>query len=81
MIRKSLLTILLTLGLAGVALAGHCPKDAAAITAGLENSGADDATKAKVAALRDEGMELHNAGNHGASEDKMAEAMRLLLTN
>jgi len=81
MIRKILLTTICTLAMSGIAMAGHCPKDAKAITAGLGSSSADAATKSQIEALRDEGMALHNSGKHRESEAKMAEAMRLLLTS
>lgn len=61
------------------ALAGHCPKDAAAIDGAMSRMTLDDATRATVQSLRDEGMALHSAGNHGDSERKLAEAMRILL--
>ena len=37
--------------------------------------------RATVQALRDEGEALHNAGDHKASVDKLAEAMRIILNN
>ena len=61
------------------ALAHHCPKDAAAIDGAMSKMTLDDATRASVQALRDEGMALHAAGNHEDSEHKLSEAMRLLL--
>jgi len=61
------------------ALAHHCPKDAAAIDGAMSRMTLDDATRAKVQSLRDEGMALHTAGNHEESEHKLAEAMRMLL--
>ena len=65
--------------LASPALAAHCPKDAAAIDAYLAKMSVDETLKAEVVALRDKGMELHNAGNHRESEAALAEAMRKLL--
>lgn len=70
---------LLALLLAGPAFAGHCPVDAGAIDDALKRSTLSDGKKAEIKALRDEGMEAHNAGNHGKAEDKLAEAMRMLL--
>jgi hypothetical protein len=60
-------------------VAGHCPMDAAAIDAALQKLTVSDEVKTQVTALRDEGMELHEAGDHAASEAKLAEAMRTLL--
>lgn len=63
------------------ALAAHCPADAAAITAALEKVSVSGEIEAQIVALRDEGMALHEAGNHRESEAKLAEAMRLLLNS
>jgi hypothetical protein len=62
------------------ALANHCPQDAAAIDAALAKVEISDEVRAEVVALRDQGMELHEAGNHEESERVLAEAMRTLLT-
>lgn len=79
MIRRMFLAAAATLLLATPALAGHCPKDAAAIDAYLAKASVSDTLKAEVTALKDKGMELHNAGNHAESEATLAEAMRMLL--
>jgi hypothetical protein len=63
------------------ALAAHCPQDAAAIDAALAKVTLSDDVKAQVMTLRDEGMAAHEAGNHDESEEKLAEAMRLILTS
>ncbi|GAB4362420.1 MAG: hypothetical protein Kow006_33700 [Gammaproteobacteria bacterium] len=65
--------------LSGVALAGHCPKDAKAIDHALQSSKLSAADKQAVKAMRDEGMKLHQAGDHRNSERILAEAMRKLL--
>ena len=65
--------------LAGSALASHCPKDAAAIEAALPKSTLPDAEKAEISALKDQGMQQHQAGDHRASEATLADAMRRLL--
>jgi hypothetical protein len=62
------------------ALASHCPQDAAAIDAALTKVEISDEARAEVVSLRDQGMELHEAGNHEESERVLAEAMRKLLT-
>lgn len=79
MLKKIIATTVLGLAMSGVALAGHCPKDAKAITAGLANSNLSAAAKAEVEALRDKGMAQHNAGDHGAAEATLAEGMRKVL--
>jgi hypothetical protein len=60
-------------------LASHCPQDAAAIDHALTVSTLDDTAKAEIQTLRDEGMALHEAGNHAESEAMLADAMRRLL--
>ncbi|MFV1440890.1 hypothetical protein VWX97_18045 [Phaeobacter sp. JH18-32] len=65
--------------LASPLLAGQCPADIAAIdaalAAGTELSEADLAT---VQELRDEGQSLHDAGDHDASVQTLAEAKAML---
>jgi hypothetical protein len=63
----------------GPAFAGHCPKDAAAIDAALEKMTLSDEVRVEVVALRDQGMALHEQGDHAASEAALADAMRRLL--
>lgn len=70
---------LLALLLSSPVFASHCPLDAAAIDSALERSTLSDGKKAEIRKLRDEGMDQHNAGNHGDAEHKLAEAMRMLL--
>ncbi|MEZ5812949.1 MAG: hypothetical protein R3D45_16185 [Rhizobiaceae bacterium] len=79
MVRKLIMTAAAALLLSAPAWAGHCPKDAAAIDAYLAKADVSGTLKASVTALKDEGMMLHQAGNHAESEAKLAEAMRMLL--
>jgi len=81
MLKRLLLAGVATICLATPAFAHHCPKDAKAIDAGLAVLNVSDEVKAEVTALRDKGMEQHNAGNHAESEATLAEAMRKLLEN
>lgn len=64
---------------AAPALAAHCPMDMAkideALASGTELS---DAELTEVEALRAEGEELHKAGDHAASVEKLGEAMEIL---
>lgn len=81
MLKKIALATALLGFMATPALAGHCPKDAKAIEAALAKAtNLSDADKAAITAMKDEGMALHNAGDHRASEAKLAEAMRMILT-
>lgn len=79
MIRKLGTAAIIGLTLSFPALAAHCPKDAKAIDASLDRSTLGKDEQAQIKALRDEGMTLHNAGDHRAAEGKLAEAMRMLL--
>lgn len=65
---------------ASPALAAHCPQDAAAIEHALEaRADMPQEKKDEIEALKDRGMELHEAGNHRESEAVLAHAMRELL--
>lgn len=62
--------------------AGRCPADMARIDAALAaDPQLTDEQLAQVRQLREEGEELHNAGQHAESEAKLAEAMALLDIN
>jgi len=78
-----LLRSMLALAIVGLfttpALAFHCPADAKAIDGAMSKMALDDATRSAVQSLRDEGMALHEAGQHKDSVGKLAEAMRMLL--
>lgn len=63
------------------AFAFHCPSDAAAIDQGLAALDLGDEVESQVQALRDQGMEQHEAGNHAEAVNSLSEAMRLILTN
>ncbi len=67
--------------LATPAVAGHCPADAEAIDNALAGLEVGDDVRAEVESLRDQGMEMHEAGNHADAEDTLSEAMRLLLNS
>jgi hypothetical protein len=73
-----LLTAVACLAFAVPALANQCPMMMGEIEAALATSTADEATKATATALLEEGRALHEAGDHAASEAKLAEAMALL---
>jgi hypothetical protein len=60
------------------ALAFHCPADIAKINAALETEQISEEQRAQVIVLRDEGQVLHDAGDHDATEKKLAEAMAIL---
>lgn len=80
MIRTSLAAFAALALLATPGLAAYCPQNAAAIDHALEaRADLPDAERAEIQALRDQGMEQHEAGDHRASEATLAEAMRRLL--
>lgn len=77
---RTILSALAALALlATPALAAHCPLDAEAIEHGLTTTSLGDEEKAEVEALKTQGMEQHEAGNHREAEALLAEAMRQLL--
>ncbi|QGX99164.1 hypothetical protein EI983_13155 [Roseovarius faecimaris] len=63
---------------AAPALAGSCPADMAAIDAAMESASLSEGDMTKVKALRAEGEELHDGGDHAASMAKLAEAKSML---
>lgn len=65
--------------LAAPALAAYCPKNAAAIEAGLSKSTLGAAEKTAISAMKDQGMQLHKSGDHRGAEKVLADAMRQLL--
>ena len=73
-----LLTAAACLALSAPALANQCPMMMGEIEAALATTTADEATKTTVTALLEEGRALHEAGDHTASEAKLAEAKTLL---
>ena len=79
MISRSILAGAAALLVAGPAYAFHCPMDAAAIDHALGVLDVSDEVKSQVQALRDEGMEQHEAGNHEDAVNTLSEAMRTLL--
>ena len=79
MVRNTLSALAALALLATPALAAHCPQDAEAIEHALTTTSLSDEEKAEVEALKTQGMEQHEAGNHRESEALLAEAMRKLL--
>ena len=64
MLRRSILAAAVVTLMATPALAHHCPADSKAIDAALAVSTLSDAVKAENTALKDQGLALHNAGDH-----------------
>ena len=78
MLKKTLLTAGLVIGLASPVFAASCPMDMQAIDAAMKSSKLSATDKATVMTLRTEGEALHEAGNHAASVEKLGEAKTLL---
>lgn len=76
--KRTIFTLVVSVALASPVSANQCPAMAAQIEEALATSAADDATKAQVAALLEEGLALHDAGDHAGSEARLGEAMDLL---
>lgn len=67
------------LTLSSAAFAFHCPADMKKIDEALAKNPRLSATEmAEVKKLRAEGEALHKAGNHQASVDTLAKAMKIL---
>ena len=81
MFLRTIMAVAVVAFLSTPALAAHCPLDVAAIDNAMSKMSLDSDTKAQAQALRDEGLALHEAGQHKESVDKLAEAMRILLSS
>ena len=74
-------SLLLAVGLllSGAVLASDCPNLVAEIDSILaEKSDLEESVRAQVTALRDEGQQLHESGNHDGSMEKLQQALTLL---
>lgn len=78
MFRYALVLGAALIAFAGPAQASRCPMEMAAIDAALPNADLSDAERERVMELRQEGEELHEAGDHDASEAALDEAKELL---
>ncbi|MCW8908302.1 MAG: hypothetical protein OQL28_13710 [Sedimenticola sp.] len=79
MFRSIVLGSTLSLLLSAPALASHCPLDAKAIDGALQRADLSEMQKSEIMTLRDQGMSLHNSGDHRQAEQTLAKAMRMLL--
>ncbi|MFN0190924.1 MAG: hypothetical protein ACKVP5_02955 [Aestuariivirga sp.] len=76
--KKLALAAAVALGMSGPAFAGQCPALMAKIDEAMKTATLDDANKAKVMELYTKGKGEHDAGDHGASEATLGEAMKIL---
>ena len=65
-------------GLSLPAVAFQCPTDMAAIDEALQTAELSDEQRQQVMELRAEGERLHEAGEHQASVDTLAQAKEIL---
>ncbi len=73
------ISIALFLALAPVtAFANSCPSQMAEIDAALQTASLSEADMNRVKQLRQQGEDLHSAGDHAGSEAALGEAKRLL---
>ena len=75
---RTILALALSVALVSPALAGRCPADMAAVDAALQTAQLSEADMNRVRELRAQGEELHNAGDHDASENALDEAKAIL---
>lgn len=78
MLKKSLITAAALTFIAAPAFAFQCPADMAQIDAALETASLTSEQEAEVRALRAQGEELHEAGQHQESVDTLAQAKAIL---
>lgn len=78
MIKRSLLAVAIVVAFSTPALAFYCPLNGKAIGE-ADMSHLSSGAQATVTTLRDEGMALHDAGDHQGAVVKLAEAMRILV--
>lgn len=81
MLSRSLLAAAAAALVAVPAYANQCPSMAAEIDETLASAELSEEVRAEVQALRDEGMQQHEAGQHAESMETLAEAQSILEEN
>ena len=76
--KKILLPAAVVLASSAFAFAGNCPNLMQEIDAAMETTDISDEDKAKVAELRQQGEEQHEAGQHAESVATLEEAKAIL---
>jgi hypothetical protein len=71
--KQVLIALIVTVGFASPALAGHCPKDANLIKQTLAGQSNEEAKS-----LLDKGVALHSSGKHKESLEALHQAMEIL---
>lgn len=77
---RFLSALVCALALFGTAQASQCPSLVSKIDRQLENAQLDDGTRASIKALRDQGQDLHNRGDHSKSVEVLNKALDRLKT-
>ncbi len=80
MLKRSFLAAALVVAFSTPAFAFYCPLNGKAIGE-ADMSRLSAAEQANVNGLRDEGMALHDSGDHAGAVTKLAEAMRILVSH
>ncbi|MBD3655645.1 MULTISPECIES: hypothetical protein [Marinobacter] len=75
---RYLAALVITLFMAGTAMASQCPSLVGKIDQQLQSAQLDSETEANIKALRDEGEALHNQGKHAESVKVLKEALEKL---
>ncbi|WP_303287154.1 hypothetical protein [Marinobacter sp. SS8-8] len=75
---RYLAALLITVFLAGTALAGQCPSLVSQIDQQLQSAQLDSKTEASIKALRDQGESLHSQGKHAESVKVLKKAIKKL---
>ncbi|AXS82873.1 MULTISPECIES: hypothetical protein [Marinobacter] len=75
---RYLAALLITVFLAGTALASQCPSLVSQIDQQLQSAQLDSKTEASIKALRDQGQSLHSQGKHAESVKVLKKAIKKL---
>ena len=75
---KSVLAAAFALALVSPALAGQCPGLMTEVDEKMEMAQLSEEQRAEVMELRQEGEQLHEAGNHAESEAALNQALEIL---
>ena len=75
---RYLAALLITVFLAGTALAGQCPSLVSQIDQQLQSAQLDGEAEASIKALRDQGESLHSQGKHAESVKVLKKAIKKL---
>lgn len=75
---KRILVLIVAMMFAGSVFAHQCPRLISQIDHQLEQEDLASDVEERIKDLRNEGQELHDAGSHDASVERLSEALELL---